>query len=61
MAEHKELKEQYLKYRQMAQIIASTNDWPPGSYIQVREHANVSPMEDGAFVEAIIWVPKERS
>lgn len=56
--EHKELKEQYLKYREMAQVIASSNNWPPGSYIKVQEHAPVQLMEDGAFVEAIIWVLK---
>jgi hypothetical protein len=28
--------------------------------IKIAEHANVQITEDGAFVEAIVWVPKEK-
>lgn len=28
-------------------------------YIKVPEHANVQIVEDGAFIECVVWVPKE--
>ena len=45
-------KELRVKYREKAKLHYTTE------YISIPEHANVAPVEDGAFVEAIIWIPR---
>lgn len=54
-----ELKQQYLAYRDRARtIIRDGDERLPRPEITVSEHANVHPMDDGAFVECVVWVPK---
>ena len=48
-------KEEYLAYREKAKEMIRMMD----SSLRVTEHANVQPAEDGAFVECVIWIPKE--
>lgn len=52
-AEDKRLR---LAYRETARrLYAGTQK---NLQISVSEHANVSPTEGGAFVEAVVWVPR---
>lgn len=45
-----ELKQRREDYRRVAQNVF-------GSYVKVSDHANVVETEDGAFIEAVVWVP----
>lgn len=52
-------KKEYLAYRNAARELLNG---PPGEFKQivVPSHAPVQAVEGGAFVEAIIFVPKEK-
>lgn len=57
-------KEAYHAYRQRAGSLYESIDVSFDSphamkAIHIPTHANVQICEDGAFVEAIVWVPKE--
>jgi hypothetical protein len=52
---HQESKDLYLRYRKVAQDL--TRSCNP--VISVSQHANVQMIEDGAYVESLIWIPKE--
>ncbi len=55
---HKELKERYLRYRERArELYTEEHDAMNRRSITVTQHAQVSVCEDGAFVEATVWVP----
>ena len=54
--DHHETKRLYLAYRAKARELFEDDD----KWIKVSDHANVQMTEDGAFVEAVVWVPKEK-
>lgn len=47
----KKFKELNIQYRNLARTIDEN--------ITISDHAEVRMTEDGAFVEALVWVPKE--
>lgn len=62
---HDELKQQYLRYRERARELyeeAAVLHEPHYVHrsITVSLNANVQMCEDGAFVEAVVWVPRDK-
>ncbi len=53
MNKRDQLKEEYQKYREVAM------DRCKDTSVKILPTANVQVLENGAFVEAMIWVPKE--
>ena len=49
----------YLAYRERAQLLCKLAPHLPDLYLSTSPHANVQLCEDGAFVEAVIWIPKD--
>ena len=60
MLNHKESKERYLRYRVVARNLFEDVGKIESEYIKIPSHANVQIWEDGAYVEAVVWVPKEK-
>ena len=62
--DHHETKRLYLAYRAKARELFEERihfmPCPSDKWIKVSEHANVQMTEDGAFVEATVWIPKEK-
>lgn len=54
-------KELYQEYRQRAREAFEDVGLVDSSNIKVPEHATVQAVEDGAFVEAIVWVRRQQS
>jgi len=53
--ERETIKARYLAYREAAREIFRLHRG-----VTIPEHATVQMVEDGAFVEAVVWVPRER-
>lgn len=60
MMTHDETKRLYLAYREKARELFQDVGWVESEHIQVSKEANVQIGEDGAFVECIVWVGKEK-
>ena len=56
---HDEVKALYLAYRAKAKEISIIGPILP-TQISIQEYANVQMTEKGAWVEAHVWVPKEK-
>lgn len=57
----RDAKQRYQDYQQRAREQAETiNRVLDRQVVQVEAYPQVHEVEDGAFVEAIIWVPRER-
>lgn len=56
MTDHEIAKQRYMAYRAAASVRAINLT---GSVVTVSDHATVYQASDGAFVEAVIWVPIE--
>lgn len=52
-------KEERQLYREAAKFLFEDVGRIASEHIQIPLHANVQATEDGAFVEAVVWVPKE--
>ena len=57
---HKESKERYLRYRVVARNLFEDVGKIESKHIKIPIHANVQMCEDGAFVDAVVWIPKEK-
>lgn len=53
--EQQRLRQQYREHAQ--KLVEVLNDVPIFQF-RLDDHANVQIMDDGAFVELIVWVPK---
>lgn len=60
MKTHAELKHEYHQYRDIARKLYEDVGMIDSEYVKIPEHAPVMVTEFGAFVEAIVWVPKEK-
>lgn len=59
MKTHEELKHDYLAFRDKARELYAQTDEVGRRSVTVSPHANVQMTEHGAFVEAVVWVPRD--
>ena len=57
---HEKMKQEYLRYRERAREMFEDVGSIDSAHIKIPTHAPVQVTDSGAFVEAIVWVPKEK-